>query len=116
MLHKAGHPRLGIQEELGDELHTIRLVHQNTFPDIHIDEPSDLHDALTQSADYQLVRERFARIASEILNRWGSPEAISYLDDLLHYKEAGNLEGFPPEIHAALMRILMLHDTHFPRA
>lgn len=116
ILYRAAHPKRGIIDKFAEELDTIRAAHQHAFPDLHLPDPASLSNELEQSADYQLVRERFARIADEILSRWGEASLPAYLEDLLHYDETSSLQGFPPEIHAALMRILMLHDTHFPRA
>ena len=115
LLYRAAHPKRGIIDEFAEELHTIRAAHQHAFPELLLADPDSLHDLLEQNADYQRVRERFARIADEILTRWGTPEAVTYLDELLHYDEATNLDGFPPDIHAALMHLLILHDEHFPR-
>lgn len=63
----------------------------------------------------QAIERRYARIAEEILSRWGTDQLEPYIDGLL-IDDRGNRSGFPPEVAEALLTLSSEHSRRYPRA
>lgn len=44
------------------------------------------------------IESGFPHVAKQLCERWGKPECLSYLDNLLTYSGGGNSKGFPGEV------------------
>jgi hypothetical protein len=44
------------------------------------------------------IENGFPHIARQLCERWGKPECLAYLDNLLTYSGGGNSKGFPGEV------------------
>jgi hypothetical protein len=44
------------------------------------------------------IETGFPHIAKQLCARWGKPECVAYLDNLLTYSGGGNSKGFPGEV------------------
>ncbi|HLU76965.1 MAG TPA: hypothetical protein VKZ48_03555 [Burkholderiales bacterium] len=63
----------------------------------------------------QTIQQRYARIAEEILDRWGTDRLEPYIDSLL-IDDRGNRSGFPPEVAQALLMLSSEHSRRYPPA
>jgi tankyrase len=57
----------------------------------------------------KLLEEGYSRVFNEILNKWGSPEMETYLEDLMVDKRGGR-QGFPPDVMNDILTLSRIHD------
>ena len=65
--------------------------------------------------DFELLKDRFPRISNRLTEIWGSKECREELIKLITDTRNGTRQGFPPDIAAAIIRILSMHDAEFPQ-
>lgn len=44
------------------------------------------------------IESGFPHVAMQLCERWGKPQCLDYLDNLLTYSGGGNSKGFPGEV------------------
>lgn len=54
------------------------------------------------------IERRFPHVAESVVQRWGKPEALRYLDSLMMDSRGGR-QGFPFEV---LQELMLLRDVH----
>lgn len=64
---------------------------------------------------FNVINDRFPHIGKKITFLWGYKELVIYAKNLLNENRDGNRQGFPPEVGAALVNLLYIHDKLFPQ-
>lgn len=57
------------------------------------------------------IEAGFPHVARQLCARWGKPECLAYLDNLLTYSGGGNSKGFPPAVIEELFSLYTLAQT-----
>lgn len=98
---------LAITEEL-------RQAHLEEFPRIPW-EPSPEELEVRATEYFPVIDARFAHIGRRIIQTWGSYAFYMYVGTLFTDTRGGTRRGFPPEILAAITRIVKVHEELYPR-
>jgi len=64
--------------------------------------------------DYEILNDKFQRLGEKVLTTWGTRECRRMLLNLINDSRGGTRSGFPPEVAAAITRLLLAHDEKFP--
>jgi hypothetical protein len=59
------------------------------------------------------IESGFPHIARQLCARWGKPECLAYLDNLLTYSGGGNSKGFPAEVVEELFSLYTMLQKDF---
>lgn len=54
------------------------------------------------------IEKGFPHVARQLCERWGKPECLAYLDNLLTYSGGGNSKGFPVEVIEELFSLFTM--------
>jgi hypothetical protein len=54
------------------------------------------------------IESGFPHVARQLCERWGKPECLAYLDNLLTYSGGGNSKGFPGEVIEELFSLFTM--------
>jgi hypothetical protein len=63
---------------------------------------------------FDLIQEKFPKIAEKLSLMWGSAVLQDYLSKTI-FDERGGRQGFPMPVVSALMRLHEYHDTLIPK-
>ena len=64
--------------------------------------------------DYEILNDSFPRLGIQVHGTWGTRECRLLLLHLINDSRGGERRGFPPEVAAAITRLLLAHDEKFP--
>lgn len=69
---------------------------------------------IIDNEDFTHINERFPHIGCRIHFMWGQRSCTEFINHVLNDTRNGTRSGFPIEIGAALIRLLLLHEEQFP--
>lgn len=98
---------LGISEEL-------RQAHIEEFPKIPW-EPAPEEVEIRATEEFPIINDRFPHIGRKMIQTWGSYGFYIYSGTLFTDTRGGTRRGFPPEILAAITKIVKVHEERYPR-
>lgn len=60
------------------------------------------------------LERRFPHIAGNVVQKWGKPDLLRYLDALM-VDERGGRQGFPFDVLQDIMLLMEIHNLNHPR-
>ena len=106
-----GNPTLGFTTRIELALYGLRKEHEQLFG-----RPPALIEGqvLTDNEHYKTINAQFQRIGRQLVELWGGPAASRYINKLIWDTRGGTRQGFPPDVAAALIKLMQRHDREFP--
>lgn len=92
----------------------LKQAHLEEFPSIPWT-PSPEEIEIRATEEFPVINDRFPHIGRRMIQTWGSFAFYIYSDTLFTDTRGGTRRGFPPEILAAITRIVKIHEKRHPR-
>lgn len=105
-------PALGLTTRIELALYGLRKEHEQRYGR----QPALIQgEALTEDESFKKINAPYQRIGRQLVELWGGPEASGFINKLLQDTRGGTRQGFPPDVAAALFKLMQKHDQEFPQ-
>jgi hypothetical protein len=91
----------------------LKQVHLEKYPEISWGMSAEERE-IRATEDFQIISDRFPHIGRRLIFTWGSYAFYIYSHTLFTDTRGGTRQGFPPEILAAITRIVKIHEERYP--
>ena len=107
-----GNPARGFTTRIELALYGLRKEHEQLFGR----QPALIEgQVLTDNEHFKTVNAQYQRIGRQLVELWGGPEVSGFINKLLQDTRGGMRQGFPPDVAAALFKLMQKHDQDFPK-
>lgn len=92
----------------------LKQAHLEEYPNIPWDMSAEEAE-IRATEEFPIINERFPHIGRRMMLTWGSYAFYIYSHSLFTDTRGGTRKGFPPEILAAITKIVKIHEERYPR-
>jgi len=104
-------PSLGLTTKVELALYGLRKEHDQLFGR---QAPGSEGQTLSDNEHFKIINAQYQRIGGQLKELWGGPELTGFINNLLQDTRNGARQGFPPDVAAALFKLMQKHDQDFP--